>query len=181
MTSLEDVMNARARSVEFVRLLTASSGPVYGFILSLLPRFADAEEVFQEVCRIAWERFDEFKPGTDFTAWACRLAHFRVLEFRRRQQHVPTLFSDLLDAKFVESSIEHEPLGERHAALLDCLQKLAPRDRELIARRYSADVKPAAIAQEKGLTVSAIHKSLNRVHQLLFNCIQRNLQKEGRS
>lgn len=181
MDASSRTMTSQDRSTEFVRLLTASSGPVYGFILSLLPCFTDAEEVFQEVCRATWERFDEFKPGTDFTAWACRIAHYRILEARKRQRRSPAIFSDLLDDEFVASSIDGELLGDRHAALLDCLQKLSPRDRELVARRYRADLRPAKIAEEYGLSVSAIHKSLNRIHQALFDCIERTMRKEGRS
>jgi RNA polymerase sigma-70 factor (ECF subfamily) len=170
-------MSDSERSAEFVRLLTASSGPVFGFILSLVPRWADAEEIFQETCRSSWQRFEEFKPGTNFTAWVCRDARFRVLEARKRSQRDPMLLSDLLENDIIAAA--EEDLGERHAALMDCLQKLNPRDRHLLASRYWDDMKPAEIAQQDNLTVSTIHKALSRIRHALFICVDRTLRKEA--
>src|SRR5690606_25498577 len=108
--------------------------------------------------------------GTDFTAWMCRDAHFKILDARKRWRKQPQLLGDLFDEEAVQLSIETESLGDRHAALLDCLQKLNARDRELVARRYRDEQKPADIAKQEGLSVSAIHKALNRIQHALFNC-----------
>ena len=68
---------------EFVRLYTASSRRIYTYILTLLPNRTDAEDVFQDVSVLLWEKFPEFTPGTQFSAWACRIAYFKALSFGR--------------------------------------------------------------------------------------------------
>src|ERR1700761_39547 len=92
-------MTPTNQTSDFVALWTASSRQVYAYILMLLPHWADADEAFQETSRVLWEKFDQFEVGTDFTAWACRIAYFKVLDVRARRQRGPLSFSDeFLDA-----------------------------------------------------------------------------------
>lgn len=175
-------MTSKDRTTEFVELFTKSSRQVYAFIMSLLRRKDDTEEVYQEVSRTLWEKFDEFTPGSNFTAWACEVAYRKTLEFRRQERRLPALFSDL----FVETieqaffgDIEQEP--QRYSAMQGCLEKLSERDRRLIARRYGGGIPPTQIAQEEKRSLSAIHKALSRIHQALHDCIQRSLRRESNS
>ena len=69
---------------EFVRLYTANSRRVYAYILTLLPNRTDAEDVFQDVGTLLWEKFGEFTPGSQFGAWACRIAYFKALKYRAK-------------------------------------------------------------------------------------------------
>ena len=39
--------------------------------------------MLQEVSVIMWEKFDERDPPADFVAWGCRIAYFRVRDYRR--------------------------------------------------------------------------------------------------
>lgn len=175
-------MTPSSRTTDFVDLLSKSSRPVYAFIMSLLRRAEDTEEVYQEVCRTLWEKFEQFTPGTSFTSWACEVAYLKVMEFRRRSRRMPALFSDI----FIES-VQHEFAAEidevqrRYSALQECLEKLGDRDRRLIARRYGGSAPPAKIATEERRSVSAIHKALSRIHQALHDCIERSLRREERS
>jgi RNA polymerase sigma-70 factor (ECF subfamily) len=173
------LVTASERTAEFVELLSASSRSIFSFILSLLPSWADTEEVYQDVCRTLWEKFDEYQPGTNFTAWACQVAFHKARKARERQQRGPALFSDLFIDEVGGVSVEEELLDGRQAALHDCLKKLSDRDRVLITRRYRGELMPAKIAEQDGLSVSAIHKALSRIHQLLFDCIERAMRREG--
>ncbi len=76
-TPLQD----RQRTAEFVRLYTAHSRRIYTYLLTLLPQRADAEDVFQEVGTLLWEKFCDFTPGTNFAAWACKIAQFQAIKF----------------------------------------------------------------------------------------------------
>ena len=165
---------------QFVELWTASSRRVYSFILSLMPHWADAEEAYQETSRVLWEKFEQFEPGTDFTAWACRIAYYKVLDVRARKRRGPLAFSEaFVGAVEEELSMSAEPLSRRHAAMLECLEKLKPRQRDLIRRRYSENASTRRVAEESSRSVSTIYKALNRIHRALFNCIERTLAREG--
>ena len=66
-------------SNEFVSLLTASQRRLYAFICTLVIDRTDADEVLQETNLALWEQAERFEAGTDFVAWACRVAHYKVL------------------------------------------------------------------------------------------------------
>lgn len=175
-------MTAPDRTPEFVDLLARSSRPVYAFIMSLLRRAEDTEEVYQEVCRTLWEKFEQFQSGTNFTAWACEIAYLKVQEFRRRSRRLPALFSDVfVEAVEQEFAAEIEEVQRRYTALQDCLEKLTDRDRSLVARRYGGSISPALLAVEEARSVSAIHKALTRIHRALHDCIDRTLRREERA
>ena len=170
------------QTTDFVSLWTASSRQVYSFILSLLPHWADADEAFQETSRVLWEKFGEFEPGTDFTSWACRTAYYKVLDVRAHRQRGPLAFSDAFVAAVEEeAAAEQEAISPRHAAMLDCMEKLSESDRQLIYLRYREGATTADSAKKLGRSIDAVYKALNRVHQALFHCIERTVRSEGRS
>src|SRR3954453_5533910 len=75
-----------AKSRLFLRLFLQNERRLYAYILTLLPRRADAEDVLQETSLVMWDKFDEQAPPTDFAAWGCRIAYFKVLDFFKRSQ-----------------------------------------------------------------------------------------------
>jgi RNA polymerase sigma-70 factor (ECF subfamily) len=44
------------------------------FVRCLLVRSDDVDDVLQDINAVLWEKADEFKPGTDFWAWASQIA-----------------------------------------------------------------------------------------------------------
>jgi len=143
------------------------------------PNLSDAEDVLQETCVVLWEKFDDFTPGTNFLAWACRIAHFKVLKFLERQYRGPLRFSDAtLDAIAADAVQMTQQLDARHQALAECMKKLAKKDQDMLRRRYQKGAAPADVASQLGRSVSAIYKSLSRIHDALFDCIQRKTAEE---
>ena len=67
------------------------------------------------------------------------------------------------------------PLDRRQGALEKCLEKLEPRDRELIESRYAEGGSVQAIAARAGKTVNAISKLLYRIRGNLLKCMERSL------
>ena len=73
------------RTELFVQLLTQYQQRVHLFILSLVPHRADADEILQETNLVLWRKFEEFRPGSDFRAWAFQVAYNKVKAFRERR------------------------------------------------------------------------------------------------
>ena len=71
-------------SAEFVSLLTGHQRKLYSFILSLLRNPSDADDVLQETNLVLWQKCNEFEPGTNFGAWAFRVAQFQVMAHRKK-------------------------------------------------------------------------------------------------
>jgi len=173
-------IDERARTKEFVRLLTAHSRRIYAYILAMLPNRADAEEVFQEVSVTLWDKFDDFEAGTSFGAWACRIAYYKVMQYRDRQRRRPTPFTEaFLEAVDHELLTTDESVDAEYRALSECLQKLSEEDRWLIEHRYQPGGSPHRLAHRLGLPVRRIYKSLSRIRKSLLVCVTRTLAEGG--
>ena len=77
---------------QFVRLLTQHQRRVYGYILTMVVNWNDADEILQETNLRLWEEFDRFEPGTDFAAWAIRVAYYQVLTWRKKRDRSRLVF-----------------------------------------------------------------------------------------
>jgi RNA polymerase sigma-70 factor (ECF subfamily) len=173
-------MTISQKTENYVRLWTTHGQQVYAYILSLVANRADAEELFQDVSMTLWVKFDDFVPGTDFRAWACRVAFNKVLTFRQLRRHRTLLWtSDALEMVDQVIAAGTDKLDAQRDALANCLDKLPPRDRDLIERRYQQDAPPKAVAEQIGRSASAVYKALTRIHDVLFDCVRRATATEG--
>ena len=70
-------------------------------------------------------------------------------------------------------------LDDRREALAGCIEKLGPRDRDLLARRFTDGATTQSTSEQVGRSVEAVYKALARIRQALFDCVQRTLAREG--
>jgi RNA polymerase sigma-70 factor (ECF subfamily) len=166
----------------FLRLFLQNERRLYAYILTLLPNRADADDVFQEASLVLWDKFDERHPPDDFTAWGCRIAYFKVLDFYKKRRRSRVCFSQALLERLAETAIEQADtlqLDDRREALADCLEKLSPRDRDLLAHRFAPGATTQSTADRVGRSVAAVYKALASIRQALFDCVTRSLTQEG--
>ena len=71
------------RADEFAQLLSAHEARLFGYIYALTLNTADAEDIYQDTAMALWRKFDEYRPGTNFAAWARAAAGFEVQHFFR--------------------------------------------------------------------------------------------------
>ncbi len=167
------------RSDEFITLLTASQASLYGCILALLPDRAAAHDVLQETNLTLWHKAEGFEPGTNFLAWASRIAHFHVLNHRRSVRRDRLVFDEDLLTLLVDRQFERaREGGRREEALRGCLDKLPANQRVLIASRYAPGGSVQQIAQETRKSVGAVSQMLCRVREALLRCIEATLLAE---
>ncbi len=83
-----------SRQEAFVRLFVKHESMVLGFIITLVPTRDDALEILQEASVVAWRKFEEFQPGTDFLNWMCPIAEFKVRVFRSQRNRRLLQFDD---------------------------------------------------------------------------------------
>src|SRR5690348_16089947 len=118
-------------------LITRYQRPIFAYIYALVPNRYDAEDLLQETCVVICEKFHEFEEGTDFVAWACQIAYWRVRYARQKFARSKVIFDqDIVDAIAQTAGEMAVELDERHVALANCLQRLPARDRELLLVRY---------------------------------------------
>lgn len=165
---------------EFVRLLIANQPRIYGYIVSLLPNWADADEVFQETGIVLWSKRDDFQSGTNFLAWACQIALHKVFNLRKRQARSRLVFDDdFLNAVSDQRIAEGDRSETRSVALKSCIEKLKPRDRELLERWYQKRGTTKTMAEQLGRPIDTIYKAMKRIRRALFHCVSENLGEGG--
>lgn len=161
-------------------LMTRHQRQIFSYIYTLVPRRHDAEDLLQETSVIICEKFDEFRPGSDFVAWACQIAWWRVRYSRQKFARSKVVFDqDLLDAVAQTASALATELDERHEALALCLGKLHARDRELVLTRYEPGHGVPEAARRSGRSMDAAYKALNRIRKSLFDCVTHQLTAEA--
>ena len=124
---------------EYVNALFVKNSPqIRGFILSLVPNMTRADDVLQETFLTVSSKADDFTIGTNFAAWACRIAKYKILEVSRRDNRVggmlsPEAIESVCAAEFgLQESNEAELL-----ALKLCIEKLPTHTRRAVELRYT--------------------------------------------
>jgi RNA polymerase sigma-70 factor, ECF subfamily len=167
-----------AKSKQFLRLFLQNERRLYAYILTLLPNRADADDVLQEASLVMWDKFDDAHPPDDFAAWGCRIAYYKVLDFAKKRQRSRVFFSQAMLERLSETAVEQAAalqLDERREALTGCVEKLPPRDRDLLAHRFAEGATVQTAAAYDGRSVDAVYKALARIRQALFDCVTRTL------
>lgn len=59
---------------EFIVEITRAQGMIAAYVRSLLPFHPDYMDVVQEVNITLWRKQRQFRPGTNFKAWAFQIA-----------------------------------------------------------------------------------------------------------
>jgi len=161
-------------------LMTLHQRRIFAYIYTLVPDRYDAEDLLQETSLIICQKFDQFEEGTDFVAWACQIAYWRVRYARQKFARSKVVFQqELVDALAQTAATMHEEFDARHEALALCLQKLPARDRELVLTRYEPGCGVPEAARRSGRSLDAAYKALGRIRKLLFDCVSHQLTTEG--
>jgi RNA polymerase sigma-70 factor (ECF subfamily) len=173
--------NGDDRVAEFLELYSTHYPRLQFYVTALLPTANDAADVLQEVSLVLWRRFDTFELGTNFFAWACKIARFQVMKYRERQGRSARLFDNSLLEKLAADAADESVVGQVPLQVLEnCMGKLSEIDRSLIRRRYQPGTTVQQIASDHGRSANSVSKSLGRIRRVLLECIDRTLALEAR-
>lgn len=167
------------KSDNFFRLYLQSQRRIYAYILMLVPNCSDADDILQQSSSIMWEKFDTFEPGSNFGAWAVRIAKYVILDHYKKKRRSHLIFKGELLESFAESAIDSlRHIDERLVFLKKCVGELSDEDRKLIKIRYEQGLKIKEIAHHLSRSVHGLYKTMNRIHNLLLNCTRRKMLAE---
>ena len=169
--------NAMPAATEEVQLLfVRHEGAIRAFVRALQPSLADADDVMQETFLTISRKAATFEPGTNFLAWACGIARLKVLENLRQRQRA-TVLSEAAIIALTEEAPAPEAIARREAALGRCLEKVAPRTRDLLRRRYSCRQSSEEMATALGITPAAVRMAMFKARAFLRDCISAELKR----
>jgi len=169
-----------AQHQEFELLLAEHQNAVKYFVRSLLPGYHGADDVSQEVLLTLWNKREQFEPGTNFRAWAFRVAQLHVMNQRRKLARGKWLIFDEEMMERLEPEVflaETDQLEAEQNALEKCMQSLDPEDRELLHTRYATKDSLETYAQEKGVPPGTLKARLFRLRAGLRRCIEKRVRK----
>ncbi len=168
---------------EFVSLLTSHQEVMRSYIISQLPGSPDVRDILQEVNMLLWEKMNNFELGTNFGAWACTVAHYKILDYRKKKKREGFLvFDNELSQTLTEESATHEPdhLEAKRRALKQCLTLLSAKNRDLLQARYhspSGDMEQVSAAL--GRSRASLRVTLSRLRASLRGCITKHINTDA--
>ena len=147
---------------------------------SLLPTWHDADEVVQQVALVVWRKFDQFDQSTSFIKWACVIARFEALAYRRKMARDRLVFREDLMAQLAEEAAEEtDDRKAENVALEGCLKKLPGEQREFVTLAYTPGISTKELAEQAGVKPGSFYMRLNRIRKTLLNCVENSIAQEG--
>lgn len=161
-------------SAAFTDLMAEYQPRLSAYIRSLVGEEHASKDILQETNVMLLRKSRDFELGTNFLAWAFRVAHFEVLKWRRGQGRERLHFDDALVAALAhtaeESTLDYD---DRLKALETCLSQLPERQREVIERRYLRAESVTDISADLGFKANAASQLLFRARASLLKCMMK--------
>ena len=161
----------------FVRLLAEHERSIETYVHSLVRSAADAEDVLQECKLVLWKQFERYETGTNFLAWARKIALNLILNHRRKEQRRQTssVDQDFIEAVAAEIDRQSDRFAQRSEFLRQCLQELPLAHKQTVTWRYYEGCEIDEIAAKTQRSEGATYRLLSRIRQVLNDCINRKL------
>ena len=149
-------------------LMGRYSGLLRYVVRPILCDEGDIEECLSDIYWKLWKNRDvfDFSKGS-VTAWFTVVARNTALDRVRRKREDPEPLDTIRDVPAVESPEEILLRKERLRALMDVVNSLKEKERDLFYRKYYYCQSSRQIAAELGLTVRAVEGRLRRLRQKL--------------
>jgi RNA polymerase sigma-70 factor (ECF subfamily) len=163
------------KMAEFIKLLTANQSHIYAYILSRVLRSADADDLLQETTSTMWNKFDQFKSGTDFLSWGFTIARYNILNYRKKNKKQPMILDEDVLSRIESLQVDNSKSSQRIDALKSCMKLLPGNSSNLIQMRYSDGIDVKNIALRLNRSVPWVYKVLTKVQLILMRCINRRL------
>ncbi|MDF1813096.1 MAG: sigma-70 family RNA polymerase sigma factor [Verrucomicrobiales bacterium] len=166
----------------FVRALTRHERVIRAYIRGAgITRPEDVDEIMQEVSLVAWRKFDQLDNADEFPVWACVIARYEILMFRRRHARDRLVFSEKVYELLAEQSLEEVSSSmkeKRLNQLQQCVENLPPASRELVTAAYQPGSTIDKLASQLGKKTNTVYQQLWRIRRALEQCVEERLEAE---
>jgi RNA polymerase sigma-70 factor, ECF subfamily len=172
-------MNEQERHDLFAELIARHRSELYGYIYAVVRNWEDTDDLFQSVCLVLWSKFELFRPGTNFFAWARQIAKNKIGNFVTSKRSPTYVTAELVDILTEGVAKPYDDGAEAYlAALRRCREKLAAADDELLQLRYVDDLNAVEIADRLQRLRPNVSRSLNRIRRWLLECVRMELARQ---
>ncbi|MBK1827224.1 sigma-70 family RNA polymerase sigma factor [Haloferula rosea] len=161
---------------EFVALMTRNQKSILAFLVALVPRVADAEDILQRTNLVLWRKRQQFELGTNFKAWAFAIARWEALAFLRESRRQGWLvFNDELASLVAErmASLPDSQIDSMPDSLRHCLGQLSESHRQLVFERYSRGLSLRECSERFDRSEQGLKVTLHRLRITLRRCVSK--------
>jgi RNA polymerase sigma-70 factor (ECF subfamily) len=161
-------------------LVGSTMGPLYRLCASYARSTAEAEELTQEVYLKLWQNLHHYRAGSNFMAWAWRVARNLVIDAHRRarrEREAAWLDPEVLDRLPALDDTHAE--AQRHQRLRLIAVALRHLDEDLaevVLMRDFAGLGYQEISEALELPLGTVKSRLNRARLELTTAVRRRLQ-----
>ncbi len=162
-----------------MRLALEHRAQLWGFLMGLTKDPQKAEDLFQNTYLILCEKWEQFRPGTNFLAWARQIARYEFLaSVDPGRRPFVTAEMEVLEAA-MRAAEEAPAPSARRDALRQCLDRMPQaRGRRVLELRYGEGLPGEKVAREVGVSLNALYTLLSRVRKILQDCVEHRLRTE---
>ena len=160
----------------FVARLTRYQSRLYAFVYTVVANRELADDIFQETNLVLWRKASKYDVSREFLPWAFAIARNQVRAAWQTKKRSRLVFDPDVADKIAESLLSRqEKVGNRQAALADCLETLPDEQRQMIRERYEEEASVADLASSRRQTANAVAVTLHRIRQSLNHCMESRL------
>jgi len=159
-----------------MRLALEHRAQIWAYLMGLAKDPHRAEDTFQNTYLVICSKWAQFQEGTNFLAWARKIARFEFLASvdPARRKYV-TVEAEVLESALDAASTPPEDTSDQREALRACMESLQKRGRHAIKLRYGEGMSCSSVAKKMGLSSNALYTMLSRVRKALQECVTHRL------
>ena len=164
----------------YARVVEAHHRQLRAAVAGRCPPGLDADDIAQQAFINVYAKIDQYKPGTNFSAWLWVVArHILLTEIRKlkRRGQRDARYIDRVVVQRMEKDLSGETLaGTDHVlALRECVAILSEKTRAVLNMRYEKNEPIRQIAEKLGRSVTALKVQLFTIRKTLRQCVKRKL------
>lgn len=167
----------------FAQLMDQYREPVYYMLLKMVKNTDDAEDLTIEAFGKAFNRIQQYSPNYAFSTWLFKIASNNCIDFiRKKRVHLTSMdhaYSNE-DGQSVKIDVESGTMDPEETIIKQqkvkmmrkVVEKLKPRYRDLIKKRYFEELTYEEISVEMDLPLGTVKAQLFRAREFLANLMK---------
>lgn len=168
----------------FAELMNRYRESVYYMLLKMIKNTDDAEDLTIEAFGKAFNRIDQYTPNYAFSTWLFKIASNNCIDYIRKKRISMTSMDHMYTNEIGESVgmqvdgglLDPEETlikNQKVKAMREIVDKLKPRYKELIIKRYFEELTYDEIAKEMDLPLGTVKAQLFRAREFLANIMRK--------
>ena len=168
----------------FAELMGKYRDSIYFMVNKMVRNTDDAEDLTIEAFGKAFHRINQYSPDFAFSTWLFKIASNNCIDFIRKKRLQMTSMDTTFeseDGEYTGMQIRTEDLDPEEEAIKNqkvkmmrlLVEKLKPRYRVLVEKRYFDELSYEEIAEELDLPLGTVKAQLFRAREFLANMMEK--------